>query len=594
MAKTTVIDKLDEKISLLKLLSTCADACARGSEVIRFVHRKRLRPVEEEGAKGGSKIDVTYKIAGDNRSALTEADGSSQEVIMRCLRSVWGEDLNIVGEEEECGINKPIGATDGPDTKSDDLFDRYEIYPPSNRAVSSNLLSNINITSDEDGDANVTSSTAEELDTPVMLRDVTLYVDPMDGTREFVEGRVWNVQCLIGITYRGKPVGGVIGLPFFGSSAEDDGVAARRVGGEISVVCALNRGECTFVEQLNIGKDKARVAEGERDDFWSSLSKSSPGNNGSTKPSSTPKKKITLQVYTGDSKRVERQHCIDLLQTWTDASPVTTLDIQIMGGCGAKILRTAARGLPTADGNAISILLGTSSWDTAAPTSILFSCIQKFGSKGKCTDLFGGELVYDSSGMNVTNDLGSLVSCGATAVEYHERLCQAMRKDRAVLDSFLMNYWGSGGMEKRVDEILQNGGAVSPSRGKKTRFEEARQESQAIDIARSDEGYVMTCDELQTQLAEQLGHEHKHYLNLETDGKFELVGYAVPEKGAQRSEAGVYQSKFHLCWDRIHPLKRLKTDDGDKCAIYTPPEVVGYKRTAIDDSRFSVEFKLTT
>lgn len=77
-----------------------------------------------------------------------------------------------------------------------------------------------------------------------------VFVDPLDGTREFVEGRVWNVQTLIGaasqqtrlvarpshatidlpnfppigIAVRGEAVAGAVGLPF--GSGSDDSKAA--------------------------------------------------------------------------------------------------------------------------------------------------------------------------------------------------------------------------------------------------------------------------------------------------------------------------------------------------------------------------------
>ena len=41
----------------------------------------------------------------------------------------------------------------------------------------------------------------------VALEDVCVFVDPVDGTREFVEGRLENCQCLVGFcewTSRGR------------------------------------------------------------------------------------------------------------------------------------------------------------------------------------------------------------------------------------------------------------------------------------------------------------------------------------------------------------------------------------------------------
>lgn len=43
---------------------------------------------------------------------------------------------------------------------------------------------------------------------------ITIFVDPLDGTREFVEGRLDNCQVLVGIAIDGEAVAGAIGIPF--------------------------------------------------------------------------------------------------------------------------------------------------------------------------------------------------------------------------------------------------------------------------------------------------------------------------------------------------------------------------------------------
>ena len=42
--------------------------------------------------------------------------------------------------------------------------------------------------------------------------------DPVDGTREFIEERYQNCQCLIGVAHKGKAVVGVVGIPFQGEN----------------------------------------------------------------------------------------------------------------------------------------------------------------------------------------------------------------------------------------------------------------------------------------------------------------------------------------------------------------------------------------
>jgi 3'-phosphoadenosine 5'-phosphosulfate (PAPS) 3'-phosphatase len=49
----------------------------------------------------------------------------------------------------------------------------------------------------------------------VPLEQVCIFVDPLDGTREFVEGRVHNSETLIGISVDNVAVAGAVGLPFW-------------------------------------------------------------------------------------------------------------------------------------------------------------------------------------------------------------------------------------------------------------------------------------------------------------------------------------------------------------------------------------------
>jgi 3'-phosphoadenosine 5'-phosphosulfate (PAPS) 3'-phosphatase len=45
-------------------------------------------------------------------------------------------------------------------------------------------------------------------------QELIVFIDPLDGTREYIENRIHNVQCLIGITLNGVPIAGAVGLPF--------------------------------------------------------------------------------------------------------------------------------------------------------------------------------------------------------------------------------------------------------------------------------------------------------------------------------------------------------------------------------------------
>lgn len=49
----------------------------------------------------------------------------------------------------------------------------------------------------------------------VQDEDVVVWVDPLDGTSEFTQGLLDHVTILIGLSVKGKAIGGVIHQPFF-------------------------------------------------------------------------------------------------------------------------------------------------------------------------------------------------------------------------------------------------------------------------------------------------------------------------------------------------------------------------------------------
>ena len=81
----------------------------------------------------------------------------------------------------------------------------------------------------------VDTGLCEEMGVPEDLRhlaarDLCVFVDPVDGTREFVEGRLEAVECLLGVAYRGRAVAGVMGLPFYDDSLAVPAVASLACG----------------------------------------------------------------------------------------------------------------------------------------------------------------------------------------------------------------------------------------------------------------------------------------------------------------------------------------------------------------------------
>lgn len=164
----TAMGVVAPRVSLQALLSTCVDACQRGCACIREVEERRA----------GTTLAVELKVSNDPRSALTEADLAAQHAIVTALRAAW-PGLLIIGEEDDSEASK-VGSAPAPEP----------------RPLQSDLCQ-------------------ELLDLePVGLDEICIFVDPLDGTREFVEGRLSRVQSLVGIAVGGRAVGGAIGLPF--------------------------------------------------------------------------------------------------------------------------------------------------------------------------------------------------------------------------------------------------------------------------------------------------------------------------------------------------------------------------------------------
>ncbi|CAH8624026.1 unnamed protein product [Heterobilharzia americana] len=61
------------------------------------------------------------------------------------------------------------------------------------------------------------------------MDDIVVWVDPLDGTKEFTEGLLEYVTVLIGVSAGGKPVGGVVAQPFYHTNTVANGSAPQYV-----------------------------------------------------------------------------------------------------------------------------------------------------------------------------------------------------------------------------------------------------------------------------------------------------------------------------------------------------------------------------
>jgi len=172
-------------IRVSQLMETCIRAGQRAGNRIKSIHSSgNLNCVE----KGDGQDKITGRPMKDLQ---TEADRQSESIIFSTILKQF-PGIKIVGEEETSGFNM------------DD--DRSEVLgsPNGSLAVSSPT-------------GGLPSDMGE-----IEEAHVKIFVDPLDGTSEFVRGRLHCVSVIIGIAYKGKAFAGVIYRPFPSAEYPDE------------------------------------------------------------------------------------------------------------------------------------------------------------------------------------------------------------------------------------------------------------------------------------------------------------------------------------------------------------------------------------
>uniref|UniRef100_A0A7M4FRL7 3'(2'),5'-bisphosphate nucleotidase 1 n=2 Tax=Crocodylus porosus TaxID=8502 RepID=A0A7M4FRL7_CROPO len=163
--------------------------------------------------------------------------------------------------------------------------------------------------------------------------ELVVWVDPLDGTKEYTEGLLDHVTVLIGIAYGGKAIAGIINQPYYNYEAGADAVLGRTIWGVL--------GLGAFGFQLK------EVPDG---------------------------KHIIITTRSHSSKMVN--DCIGAMNP--DA-------IVRVGGAGNKVIHLI-------EGKASAYVFaspGCKKWDTCAPEAILHAV------GGKLTDIHGNSLHYN-------------------------------------------------------------------------------------------------------------------------------------------------------------------------------------------------------
>mmetsp|Transcript_2482 Transcript_2482/g.6177 ORF Transcript_2482/g.6177 Transcript_2482/m.6177 type:complete len:363 (-) Transcript_2482:129-1217(-) len=318
------------QLQLGPLLSTAVHACQRGCTEIRNVQTVREN-------NDGNLAKIELKDVSDPRSALTEADEAAHRAILGSLVAEWGDELRIVGEEDD-------------DDESMKLLNDM-IFEPLDR---DRFVDDIGETADIDSSR------------------VTIFVDPLDGTREFVEGRLENCQVLVGIAIDGEAAAGVIGMPFPDGTLQTEPTIVYGLDGMGTGVVGsfLTRGPYPLERNID-GVKYPRPHHA-----------------------------------TGDSTTEVMEACRRGAIEGIGGSNV------IYGGAGNKILAAALGEV----GCSIQHAVG-GAWDLCAPEAIL----KAMG--GTMTDLFGEEIeIYRDDAPSNCNKRGYLATPSGMDAAYHKRL----------------------------------------------------------------------------------------------------------------------------------------------------------------------------
>jgi len=152
---------------------------------------KRAGQLIKDVQMSGTSLDIIDKGYNDPQ---TKADRASQQLIISSLTKHFPQ-LTVRGEE-----NIPI-------EKSAATLDIDDLIEPNIKEV-------------------LQAKCPDEFQ-ELQEKDLVVWVDPLDGTREFTEGRLEGVTVLIGVATKGNAIGGVIHQPFY----EDGNEIGRSVWG---------------------------------------------------------------------------------------------------------------------------------------------------------------------------------------------------------------------------------------------------------------------------------------------------------------------------------------------------------------------------
>jgi len=163
----TFLTSTSQKICLKELLVASIEAAERGGNKVVEVKKNPRMVIKSKGKT----------LEGVN-DPVTLGDMLSHQQMYFSLLKMW-PDLHIVSEE-----------------KSDEVPHQDDIKP-------------INLDTEE-----IEKLLSSSLHSDVRLEDVTVWIDPLDATKEYTENKLEYVTTMVCVALKGRPIIGVIHRPF--------------------------------------------------------------------------------------------------------------------------------------------------------------------------------------------------------------------------------------------------------------------------------------------------------------------------------------------------------------------------------------------
>lgn len=165
-------------------------------------------------------------------------------VVMRLVASAYcvaekaGAIVRKVLHSGDLGIVEKTGAND-LQTLADRLAQQSICASLSKRFPKITIIGEEDLPSEEVKEDLIESGQAEEIFqktcpaefTDLKEEELIVWVDPLDGTKEYTEGLLDNVTVLIGIAHGGRAIAGVINQPFYNYQVGSGAVLGRTIWG---------------------------------------------------------------------------------------------------------------------------------------------------------------------------------------------------------------------------------------------------------------------------------------------------------------------------------------------------------------------------